>query len=425
MIVVDKNDDTTCEALAEPIQYIDYNVIKKANSPKLTEALIPVKWNGENWVKTTANDITWYNYDTTNKNWANAVTIDQTRIIDYSYNNNYGTIYGATQQSDGLIFDGIDDYVDAGLSNHNFKNAISLVVRFKLHAKDKSYSQNVFGNWESGGGGIYVNKDNYIYSSLYINGGYQTLTAPQAVELNKFYTVVLTFDGTNVKLYVNGTLENVVTAAGNIGISAVPFAIGTNINASSKIDYGNITVSDVSVYNKALSDEEVKTNFSNNVYLIKNNLLLGYKLTPSKNIAVGTVIPMDNINTIWVLIPRYAYKITNRYHESTVGSVYVKILIDDTTTTIDKATIVSKLNDDQTSADVYVKHPAFTLGNVELPGLWVSKFEASGTTNAVDFKPNVSSFRSIKIGDMFDASMNMETNSRYGWGTSGKGIDTH
>ena len=32
---------------------------------------------------------------------------------------------------------------------------------------------------------------------------------------------------------------------------------------------------------------------------------------------------------------------------------------------------------------------------------------------------------SIKIGDMFDASMNMETNSRYGWGTSGKGIDTH
>ncbi len=40
-------------------------------TPKLSEGMVPVKWNGSNWVMTTEEDKEWYNYG--NKQWANVV----------------------------------------------------------------------------------------------------------------------------------------------------------------------------------------------------------------------------------------------------------------------------------------------------------------------------------------------------------------
>ncbi len=48
--------------------YVD-NVVTSA--PELSDGMVPVKWNGSNWVKTTENDQDWYNY--ANKEWANIV----------------------------------------------------------------------------------------------------------------------------------------------------------------------------------------------------------------------------------------------------------------------------------------------------------------------------------------------------------------
>jgi hypothetical protein len=86
------------------------------------------------------------------------------------------------------------------------------------------------------------------------------------------------------------------------------------------------------------------------------------------------------------------------------------------------------INLDQTSNasnNTWTNHPAFTFGDNELTGIWVAKFEASGATSAIDFKPNVASLRGEEIGTFFTATRNMETNNRYGWGTTGDGIDTH
>ena len=53
--------------------YIDNELI---TSPKISEGMIPVYWNGSNWIKTTTGDNKWYNY--TNKEWANVVLEDST-----------------------------------------------------------------------------------------------------------------------------------------------------------------------------------------------------------------------------------------------------------------------------------------------------------------------------------------------------------
>jgi hypothetical protein len=112
--------------------------------------------------------------------------------------------------------------------------------------------------------------------------------------------------------------------------------------------------------------------------------------------------------SMWVWIPRYEYKIPTP-HSSTAQTIAVNFINGISTT--------------PTSG--YIMHPAFTFGTDELTGIWVAKFEASGTTSAVDVKPSVASLRNITIDSMFTASRNMETNSKYGWGTSGSGIDTH
>jgi hypothetical protein len=61
-------------------------------------------------------------------------------------------------------------------------------------------------------------------------------------------------------------------------------------------------------------------------------------------------------------------------------------------------------------------HPAFTFGTTELTGIWVAKFEMSGTTTSLDSKPGVISLTNSTLGNMFNATRNMETNSKYGWG---------
>ena len=53
--------------------YIDHELI---TSPKISEGMIPVYWNGSNWIKTTTDDSKWYNY--ANKEWANIVLSDAT-----------------------------------------------------------------------------------------------------------------------------------------------------------------------------------------------------------------------------------------------------------------------------------------------------------------------------------------------------------
>jgi hypothetical protein len=112
--------------------------------------------------------------------------------------------------------------------------------------------------------------------------------------------------------------------------------------------------------------------------------------------------------SMWVWIPRYEYKITTP-HTNIEQTINVNLL----------------KGKNKVATSGYTVHPAFTFGDEELNGIWVAKFEASGTTSSVDIKPSKTSLRSNTISNIFTACRNMETNNRYGWGTSGSGIDTH
>ena len=137
-----------------------------------------------------------------------------------------------------------------------------------------------------------------------------------------------------------------------------------------------------------------------------------------------------NIIAYWVWIPRYAYNITSGWNNNITGNISISfsVGIDDTKGgTIAIVDTCDEVNSEcaKDSNGTWTNHPSFTFGEDELTGIWVTKFEVSGNVDEIDSKPNVRHLGDTKIGDMFTAFLDMKTNNRYGWGTTGNGIDTH
>ena len=159
---------------------------------------------------------------------------------------------------------------------------------------------------------------------------------------------------------------------------------------------------------------------------------------------VGTEIPMDKITTFFVWIPRYAYSITRGYQQGNgeTGRIDITFLKGNTNIGSDGNSYVtdydeSKLNPGDTTPKIV--HPGFTIGNSQVRGIWVAKYEASGRnkegiavgnadsstpyrpvkpdeTSYVRILPSQISWRDITIGESEYQSMQMSTNTeKYGW----------
>ena len=164
-----------------------------------------------------------------------------------------------------------------------------------------------------------------------------------------------------------------------------------------------------------------------------------------KSARVGTEIPMDDILTMEVWIPRYKYKVWNYNTDGTVSSDPQPIEItweegrsktgeitctdniqgengDGTSETCKLKSTNETCTDDLCNGKTYT-HPAFTFGDDEIQGFWIGKFELTGTISNITTKPNLSSLRSQKISVYETNIMNMKNSgNQYGLSTS---TDTH
>ena len=139
-------------------------------------------------------------------------------------------------------------------------------------------------------------------------------------------------------------------------------------------------------------------------------------------------VTVDRVDSYFVWIPRYAYKIT--YNEDrTAGTIDVKFLVGTTDQYYDDNGILqtakrATTGQEDTTSDYYV-HPAFT-NNVdlggwrnELTGIWVGKYEAArldatseneGTDTKIKVQPGVISFRNDTIGNMYTYAREYDSN---------------
>ena len=142
------------------------------------------------------------------------------------------------------------------------------------------------------------------------------------------------------------------------------------------------------------------------------------------NATAGTAIPMDDINTMWVWIPRFNAVTPSNYNGGTKEKP--------------NAIDVSFVKQNETAID------AFTFGDKELSGFWYGKFEISHTTlasnktknnlgctnetcsnaNGIIIKPNVNSLRNNNVSNLFFASRSMEQTGN-SFGFVNIEVDTH
>ena len=143
-------------------------------------------------------------------------------------------------------------------------------------------------------------------------------------------------------------------------------------------------------------------NYKNKVWA--NAVILSDK---TKSYSDGEVIPESNIESYFVWIPRYKYRIFNEGNytnyiegkpESSSKPDTIEIVFEDKNTSVSNGSKVGE----------YLTHPAFT--SFESNGFWMGKFETTGSTSNITVKPNNTSLRNINVKSMFELAYNYNRN---------------
>ena len=151
---------------------------------------------------------------------------------------------------------------------------------------------------------------------------------------------------------------------------------------------------------------------------------------------VGTTIPMEDINTMWVWIPRYKYTIFNANMSGgeTTSEQEIMIEFESGTASTGTVTCVDSINNSDGTSEVCTDsvygevtngqstytHPAFTFGDDELTGFWFAKFENSeDELGNIIIKPDVISMTNYNVSTFFEKSRSMELiNNIYGFSSN-------
>ena len=275
-----------------------------------------------------------------------------------------------------------------------------------------------------GGGAIASYSDSTNYDK-YTGGGsgyvYTSSTAssyPSGCLLNSTYylTASSTTQGTNTGngkatiTYIGKEITIYDTSGANAPVLAsnmIPVYYDETNNVWKKANTNNIDKNNPWYsYN---STGEYKGMWANAVTVTETNR------TTYLNAEPGIEIPMDDITTMWVWIPRFNAVTPSNYNGGTQASP--------------GAIDVTFVKQSEAAID------AFTFGNKELSGFWYGKYEVGGTlastcTNEtcnvsnIVVKPNVTSLRSQKVSSFFYASRSMEqTGNSFGFVNTE--VDTH
>ncbi|MBY0424878.1 MAG: LamG domain-containing protein, partial [Cytophagales bacterium] len=208
---------------------------------------------------------------------------------DLSGLGNNGTVTGASLANDrfgnpnsSYSFNGIDQFISIGNNNSlKMQNGLSISVWIKPYTIPTSGLYNIISDHAPGeavdGSGKVLrfagNEIQFIVYGVYAFGNaiYARYTFPTS-EGNKWHHIVGTYDGSLVKLYIDGVLVDQISNNLPIAVNNNPLLIGK----SGYGEYFNGEMDDLRIYNRGLTSDEVSAlyNISGEVNL--NEGLIAY-----------------------------------------------------------------------------------------------------------------------------------------------------
>jgi hypothetical protein len=190
-----------------------------------------------------------------------------TTWTDLSGNSNNGTLTNGPTFSAGnmgsILFDGTNDYVDMGSST--YCNLINISVSVWVRVTSTSgYFLGRYYNTTVNGFFMYYDVASTKFSVDGRESGAAYLSRPttNTYPLNNWYNFTWTKSANVWSLYVNGSLD----VSSSIGNGTTPFSNNTmwlgGFNEGGAQYYSSVNLSNVVIYNRALTAAEVLQNFS-------------------------------------------------------------------------------------------------------------------------------------------------------------------
>jgi glucose/arabinose dehydrogenase len=188
-------------------------------------------------------------------------------LYDVSGNNNNGTLSGPVWVGGGkyggaLSFNGTSDIVNVTDSaSLDFTNGLTLEAWVNPTQIGTAWRSVIFK--ERPGGMLYSlyagNGSNRPLGQAFLQGAEQNAAGTSAVSLNTWTHLTSTYDGANLKLYVNGTLVSTKAVTGTLANTADPLRIGGN---SIWGEFFQGQIDNVRLYNRALMASEIQTDMN-------------------------------------------------------------------------------------------------------------------------------------------------------------------
>ena len=186
-----------------------------------------------------------------------------TTWADLSGNANNGTLTNmevpaggdySTDNGGSLSFDGVNEYAPIGTSQFPFgASPGTLSCWVKTNTISGGFSWIVSYGSANAGQSRFLG----INGSTYYFGGYSSDITVSGVPLNSWFNMVGVYNGTSASMYINGVLVSGPTAL-SWNTVASSAQIGRQTNGG---EYWNGNISQVSIYNRALSDTEIRQNY--------------------------------------------------------------------------------------------------------------------------------------------------------------------
>ena len=242
--------------------------VYKNRKPNVEHAIAP-KTTLHSQISTHSNPVTHY-------------TFSSGDAIDVSDSRNDGTFVGAKQslpnyQGQAILLDG-NSYV---LAKTPFSSSTGMTISAWIYPTDTTGTTGIFSyGYDRGSGqGMTLSLDSLSRIKVTVNSQ-SFATGISSIDANNWYLVDFVWDGQNSYVYVNGIMK--------AGPTLTPLTLGTN-----EIRFGSITgmtglrggLADVRVYDRALSADEISSQYVNNAALY---------ITDAANFTIPTsVTPTD------------------------------------------------------------------------------------------------------------------------------------
>ena len=156
------------------------------------------------------------------------------------------------------------------------------------------------------------------------------------------------------------------------------------------------------------------------------NIMLSDGIYKSETVKVGQNVKKEELGSMFVWIPRYAYNITEGYHSSGHGKIDIKFISTDIKSEGDILIQKENIKISNSYGNGKWNIPsAFQFAGKELPGFYIAKFEASGEAENIKIVPGAKPLDNIDISTFFTQCIQMSSKKDNKYGITEGVISSH